>query len=211
MYKVFFKERIIFLGDQEQSRNCNGIVRRWNSGDHIMGWLQEFENDENCSLLFLYSCDVEALFQAFKSCFCYIEAAGGWVWNSKDEFLAIYRLGKWDLPKGKVEKNEKILQAAFREVEEECGVHGMSMESVLPSTYHTYWMKGKWMLKQTYWFEMKYGGDETLVPQTQEDIVKAVWMSVDKLADFGSSTYDSLVEIVREIASRRGIALELTD
>ncbi len=33
-------------------------------------------------------------------------AAGGWVMNEFNEVLWIFRLGVWDLPKGKVEKNE---------------------------------------------------------------------------------------------------------
>ena len=32
-----------------------------------------------------------------------ITAAGGLVFNQNDELLMIYRRGKWDLPKGKLE------------------------------------------------------------------------------------------------------------
>ena len=32
-----------------------------------------------------------------------IQAAGGLVYNSKNQLLMIFRNGKWDLPKGKLE------------------------------------------------------------------------------------------------------------
>ena len=51
-----------------------------------------------------------------------VEAAGGVVFNQDQHVLWMYRLGKWDLPKGKLEKNEKFETAAVREVEEECNV-----------------------------------------------------------------------------------------
>ncbi|MDB4195885.1 NUDIX domain-containing protein, partial [Flavobacteriales bacterium] len=51
-----------------------------------------------------------------------VEAGGGLVVNEKDEVLFIFRKGKWDIPKGKLEKREKIKHGAIREVEEECGI-----------------------------------------------------------------------------------------
>ena len=106
------------------------------------------------------------------------------VFNTDNRMLAILRLGKWDLPKGHVEYNETIKSAAIREVEEECGISNPEIEEELVSTYHTYWIKKRWMLKRTYWFRMKYKGKETLVAQTDEDIEKAMWLSkndMDKL------------------------------
>jgi 8-oxo-dGTP pyrophosphatase MutT (NUDIX family) len=37
-----------------------------------------------------------------------VEAAGGVVVNQQKEVLWMFRLGKWDLPKGKLEKGEKF-------------------------------------------------------------------------------------------------------
>jgi ADP-ribose pyrophosphatase YjhB (NUDIX family) len=42
--------------------------------------------------------------------------------RKKDKFLMIYRMKKWDLPKGKKEKKEKYKDTAVREVSEECNV-----------------------------------------------------------------------------------------
>ena len=58
----------------------------------------------------------------------YVRAAGGVVEASDGSLLAIVRNGRYDLPKGKVELGETLLQAAHREVEEETGL------KVLPAT-----------------------------------------------------------------------------
>src|SRR5690349_14410386 len=56
-----------------------------------------------------------------RSKFKVVKAAGGLI-RKKEKFLMIYRLKKWDLPKGKREKNEKYKQTAVREVQEECNI-----------------------------------------------------------------------------------------
>ena len=62
-----------------------------------------------------------------------IHAAGGIVRNEKDEILLIFRLGKWDFPKGKVEEGEQFDQTAVREVEEETGLQNILLgEPLLP-------------------------------------------------------------------------------
>jgi 8-oxo-dGTP pyrophosphatase MutT (NUDIX family) len=59
------------------------------------------------------------------------------------------------LPKGKLEFNEDIAECAVREVEEECGIDDVSIESKLLQTYHTYTIEGKMILKETHWYLMK--------------------------------------------------------
>ena len=46
-----------------------------------------------------------------------IKAGGGVVNNNKNQILFIYRLKRWDLPKGKLDKGETIRECAEREVE----------------------------------------------------------------------------------------------
>ncbi|MDQ1769780.1 NUDIX domain-containing protein [Labilibaculum sp. A4] len=198
MYKVFFKDRIIFLGDKSESVNFEGMVYAWVEGESLEGLILQFDEDESKEAIFIVAEDLEQLFEHFESCFKYIEAAGGKVFNSKQQILAIYRLGKWDLPKGKVEKGELVHEAAVREVEEECGITDLKIEKELNSTYHTYWMKGKHMLKRTYWYKMSYSGSESLVPQTEEDIQEAKWLSSDNLGEFKANTYASILEVMNE-------------
>lgn len=199
MYKVFFKNRTIFLGDKSESMNFKCLVYLWTKGDSLEAIVSDFDQDENKKALFFAAEDVEALFSEFKNQFKYIEAAGGLVFNQKNDILAIYRLGKWDLPKGKVEKDETISEAALREVEEECGVSNLKLSDELESTYHTYWMNNKWILKRGYWFKMFYTGHEQLVPQTEEDIEKVCWIPSNQLATFKTNTYASILEVIKEL------------
>ena len=46
-----------------------------------------------------------------------IQAAGGLVVNEKGEVLFMFRRGKWDLPKGKLDPGETLEACALREVE----------------------------------------------------------------------------------------------
>ncbi|WP_421918132.1 NUDIX hydrolase [Marinifilum sp.] len=198
MYKVFFKDRLIFLGDKIESLDFEGMVYAWTADESLEGLILQFDAEENRAQIFIAADDVETLFDHFKSCFKYIEAAGGKVYNQQKEILAIYRLGKWDLPKGKVEKGEGILEAAIREVEEECGISGVKIEKELNSTYHTYWMKDKFVLKRTYWYQMIYSGSQQLVPQTEEDIQEVKWLAEDNLQEFKANTYASILTVMNE-------------
>ncbi|MFN8278135.1 MAG: NUDIX domain-containing protein [Chitinophagales bacterium] len=105
-----------------------------------------------------------------------IVAAGGLVRNETGQLLLIYRRGFWDLPKGKVDKGEKIIAAAQREVEEETGVRVAPVTGEAMVTYHAYVLKGKKCIKETHWFDMSaLPGQHQLKPQTEEDIDEAIW------------------------------------
>ena len=67
-----------------------------------------------------------------------VEAAGGLVFNKDGDILMIFRNGKWDLPKGKLEIGESIEECAIREVEEECGISGLIIEKKIKDTYNIY-------------------------------------------------------------------------
>lgn len=115
-------------------------------------------------------------FARLKKSFAYIEAAGGFIKKDR-EFLFIHRHGRWDLPKGKLEKGETIEVAAIRECEEECGVKQLSIVAPLPSTFHIYPYKNGHALKQTYWFYMQTDYALPLIPQLEEDIDAVKWFA----------------------------------
>ena len=84
----------------------------------------------------------------FFKIFKIVEAAGGLVKNSNGAYLFIFRNKRWDLPKGKVQKNEIINEAAIREVIEETGVKNLRIKKSLPTTYHVYKANKKFKLKK---------------------------------------------------------------
>ena len=123
-----------------------------------------------------------------------IHAAGGIVRNEKDEILLIFRLGKWDFPKGKVEEGEQFDQTAVREVEEETGLQDILLGEPLPSTFHTYQLHGEDILKETHWYKMS-AHTQTLTPQTIEDISQAVWIPIQQVAEKLEDSYATLKEL----------------
>ncbi len=126
------------------------------------------------------------LIKYMKKKFKVIRAAGGVV-DKEGKNLLIYRNGLWDLPKGKLEKNEDIRSCALREVEEETGVKVVVREKIC-HTWHTYTKNKKYILKKTYWYKMDCLDDLKMTPQFEEGIEDVKWMSLSQVR---SSLYDS--------------------
>jgi len=145
--------------------------------------------------------DKGKIFKQIKRQFKHIKAAGGVVLNSKKEVLLIKRLGKWDLPKGKMEAKETKSVCAIREVEEECGIHGLKISKKLKSSYHVYPYNGTWALKTSYWFLMKYAGNEILIPQAEEGITHAEWVSLQEYDSIEFETYPAIAKVLRQSRS----------
>mgnify|MGYP001382126275 CR=1 FL=1 len=110
-----------------------------------------------------------------------IEAAGGVVYNQYNNLLMIFRNGKWDLPKGKIENNEASDRAAIREVMEETGVKDLVVEENLEETYHTYKLNGKKIIKRTVWYIMSTEFSSPLKPQYTEGITKVLWVDINDI------------------------------
>ncbi len=143
--------------------------------------------------------NIEEIFKEILQSANIIKAAGGLVKNADGHYLFIHRLGKWDLPKGKVEENEKMREAAVREVEEECGVTINYLGQKVETSYHTYSMRGKMVLKQTNWYEMGVNKVPKLIPQLEEDITDARWIDKHDLAMVYENTYPLIADIVKNI------------
>ncbi len=144
----------------------------------------------------LLSDDPKAAFKKMKRKCLLIKAAGGLVRNAAGDYLFIYRNKKWDLPKGKVEKGEKVRDAAWREVEEECGVKIATKGEKLCRTYHIYEMDHKIVLKKTAWYDMEVEGVPKLIPQKEEGITKAGWFAPTALAPLLKNTYQLIFDVL---------------
>lgn len=118
-----------------------------------------------------------------------VKAAGGVVTDDDARVLLIFRKGKWDLPKGKVEDNEPLELCANREVVEETGLSELALRTPLAVTYHTYTEKGKDILKETHWFLFDAPGKQPLKPQTEEGISKVEWVKREDLKNHTNNTY----------------------
>ncbi|GMQ26583.1 NUDIX domain-containing protein [Algoriphagus sp. oki45] len=130
---------------------------------------------KNLDSVTLVSEDKKALKAFVKSRFLIVKAAGGLV-SKKDKILMIYRLGKWDFPKGKMDRGETPEQCAKREVEEECNIM-VKLRTPILKTWHTYTQNRKSILKKTYWYSMDSLNDATMKPQIEEGIEDIQWMS----------------------------------
>ena len=127
-----------------------------------------------------------------------IIAAGGIVENEEGKILFQFRRGKWDLPKGKLDKGETIEECAVREVEEETGLINIQLGELIGITKHLYTEHEVEIEKETYWFAMKVSGEQKLVPQAEEDITELKWVSEHELQPYLSDTFANIIEIVEK-------------
>ncbi|MBS1951037.1 MAG: NUDIX hydrolase-like protein [Cytophagales bacterium] len=132
-----------------------------------------------------------------------VKAAGGLVLK-KDKMLMIYRLKKWDLPKGKKESNETYKETAVREVEEECGIE-VRLGKRIGTTWHTYTMNKSNMIKKTRWYKMELVSDAKMRPATEEDIEELRWMTQKEVYHALENSYRSIRFVFEEFYRKRKI------
>ena len=132
-----------------------------------------------------------------KKKFKLIKAAGGIVQNNENKILFIYRLGKWDLPKGKKDKGEKIKDCAVREVEEETNTKVKIIKRNC-TTWHTYTRYKKFILKKTVWYKMKCIDDSKMKGQKKEKIEKVRWMENKIINEILINSFKSLSYVVKK-------------
>lgn len=129
--------------------------------------------------------------------FTILEAAGGIVQNENKELLFIYRREKWDLPKGKIEKNETPELCAAREIEEETGVKHLTLKHKIGETYHIYEERGLRILKISHWFYFTSSQKQITVPQVEEDIAEVKWIPTRNIKEPMKNTYQNIKDILR--------------
>lgn len=201
MYKVFFNDRKVFLIDDFISyfQNNDGLFYRYQNQEELLELINFYNKLTKIDTLFIFHYNIEELHDYFRACFKNIDAAGGLVKNKKGEILIIKRRNKWDLPKGKVKKGESLQKASLREVSEECGINNIEIIQPLLSTYHTYVLNNRFILKKTYWFEMIYTGDSRPKPQRKEEITEVKWFNKAKLNEVFKNTYQLIIDIFRHV------------
>ncbi len=204
MYKISVNEIPLFLMDTENGMkmlpgNDKNIINRYSGRPKSLhAYIDLMEKSPKYEAVVVYSSDLEQLFMDFCSLFKMIEAAGGIVKNENNEILFIYRRGYWDLPKGKIDLGESTETAAIREINEETGIEQMTIEKYLAETWHVYKMDNKKILKKTYWYLVKTS-DTKLVPQTEEDIEVAVWMTKAAFLSEKRKVYGNILDLLEMV------------
>ncbi len=167
-------------------------------------WIQKVSEDDlgilfnfldskvptNLLSLYLSVINYDTIKQYLRNKFKVVKAAGGLV-RKKEKFLMIYRMKKWDLPKGKIERGEKNRKAAAREVEEECNVT-VKVDGKICTTWHTYTMNKRAMIKKTRWYIMDVVDDSKMRPALAEDIEETRWMNGKEVYHALEHSYKSI-------------------
>jgi 8-oxo-dGTP pyrophosphatase MutT (NUDIX family) len=197
MIKIFYNKKILSLTNISMETNLTAKIVFSDEEDikKVINYLLD-ESEKNIDVL----CrgEVENYLEILKNHFIFLEAAGGIVSNIDNKVLLILKRNIWDLPKGKKDAGEEVSKTATREVSEECGLDIPDLDIVkyIDSTYHVYFEKDKYFLKQTYWFLIHYNGNNAPIGEVKEGITKVKWFSVNQLTDVVSNTYPSVQDIL---------------
>lgn len=189
MYQIFYKKKVILLTDvvQEESDIVVLCLKNLKFKKVI-----KVLNKKNIKSVHLFHKNRDKLLKHFFKLIPTVIAAGGKILNSKSDTLFIYRNDKWDLPKGKAEKNEQLSETAIREVIEETGIKGISITKPLDITYHIFKRNEEYRLKITYWFEMFSDYEGEFIPQLNEGISDVKWIKIEDLENIKNNSYPNI-------------------
>ena len=193
MYKVFINKLSIILTSKNKSLSQeNSFLLTSITLNEILKKVRKHKK------IFLYHPKKSELLKVFKSKIKVIFASGGIVKNDNNQILFIYRRGKWDLPKGKAEKNESIRETAVREVIEETGKEKLKIDKYFSNTFHIVRNNKKYFLKETSWFLMSSNFKGKLKPQLNEGIKSVKWKTFDDAKKIKKKTYGNISIILTD-------------
>jgi 8-oxo-dGTP pyrophosphatase MutT (NUDIX family) len=200
-YKIYFGDTPLFLTDeldaemQEIMHHDDGVYMDELSNPGVKSMIHEMKDPRRHAGVF-FNEKLDELKKAFWKHFTVIQAAGGLVRNDEQEILMIFRRGKWDLPKGKLDAGETLEQCALREVEEETGIRDTRLTGPLTTTYHVYDEFGKHILKESHWYTMHSPGRQQPVAQAEEQITAIEWANPERVSALLSQTYPLIRDIL---------------
>ena len=200
--KIYFNDKPLFLCDAmtpeitAYAHHDDAVLIDEFSHPAVNSMIHEMRQPKIHAGIFLHS-NLEELRKAFWKKFLLVKAGGGLVRNGEGRYLFMLRRGVWDLPKGKLDPGETIEQCAVREVGEETGLQGMTLEGPLLLTYHTYDENGKHILKETHWFRMSVSDTKGLKPQLEEQITELRWIDASGLKEVLSHTFPSIRDVIQ--------------
>jgi 8-oxo-dGTP pyrophosphatase MutT (NUDIX family) len=200
--KIYFNNKPLFLVN-EVTKEIEELLHHEDTvfidefnAHTLKAMIHEMEAAQIHAGVFLHK-DTEEMLRAFKKKLVLVIAAGGLAHTDENELLLIFRKGKWDLPKGKLDGKESLASCALREIKEETGLQEAAIEHPLCVTYHTYHEFGKHILKESHWFLMKAQKQDSFTPQLEEDIEKCEWVRPDQLGPYLDHTHASILDVVK--------------
>lgn len=199
--KIYFDNKPLFLCDnvddylQPYVHHDDAVFIDELNGHTVKSMIHEMQNPAIHAGVFFHE-NLEDLKTSFFKKYQLVRAAGGFVQNEKNEVLMMFRRGKWDLPKGKLDKKESTEQAAVRETEEETGLNNLILLLPIITTYHTYKEGTKSIIKETIWYKMRAPGDQQLIPQTSEQITELSWVAQHNLDKYKVQSYPSVIDVL---------------
>ena|SRR5688572_10905177 len=200
--KIYFNDKPLFLCDsvdetiQPYIHHDDAVFIDELNTHTVKSMIHEMEQPAVHAGVFYHE-NLEELKKALFKKFTLVQTGGGLVRNEKKEILIIFRRGKWDLPKGKLDKGEKLEVCTLREVEEETGLQNVQLVSPLTITYHTYHEGTRFILKESHWYTMKVSGEQKLVPQTTEDIQEIKWIKPAELEFYMDNCFPSVRDVLK--------------
>ncbi len=200
--KIYFNEKPLFLTDsitpeiEPFAHHDDAVLIDEFSHGGINSMIHEMRQDKVHAGIYLHS-NVEELRKAFWKKFIMIKAAGGLVKNEAGELLFIFRRGKWDLPKGKLDDGETLEECAVREIKEETGLQQVELKNHLITTWHTYDESGHHILKETAWYLLSAPKKQALTPQTIEQITQIEWCPAVELPRYVSNTFPAIIDVLK--------------
>lgn len=208
-YRIYINQKVILLTESEPKlkNSYQKIDAEIFDLKIIYTWIVAHKSD----LFYVLCPNVKNYLKHIIENITLIEAAGGIVKNENGEYLFIYRSDKWDLPKGKIEKGEKVKAAAVREVEEECGIEVSYLGRKLCKTYHVYINREEVVLKKTHWFKMRSEDQTKLKPQKEEGITDARWFKKKNISTIVENTFPSIMDVLVKMDLIKGIAAPLSE
>ncbi len=202
-YKIYYNDSFVLISGDRTQINKN-FTRVFTEEKEIHDFLNDpsiLFDKETTGNIFVACCKPGETMCGILENMEIVIAGGGIVTNENDELLLIFRRGKWDMAKGKIELNEKIIEGAVREVEEETGVKVEIVNEKPCITYHAYRLKGRPCIKETSWFEMKARPGQThLTPQTEEDIEEVRWVKKGDLKNYKDASFLLIWDLLAKYA-----------
>lgn len=200
--KIYYNDKpLILTTDTEEYIDNNPVAETYSffSGATLRSFTQAQQQMDRPGIrgAVIEDASEEALKDQLLAMYSYLEAAGGVAYNEKGDILLIYRRGKWDLPKGKLDEGESLDECALREVKEETGLNELTLEDKICDTYHVYAQGSENLLKRTAWYRMKGSSTDSLKPQKEENIMDAKWVNTKDIGPLAARSYEAIRDVLK--------------